>query len=64
MTETYHGPWSPVRGDVPEERIQDAYHPRYPDAKSYQKAGGLSEQPTVNVDRLVAVGVAGSGGTG
>lgn len=61
MTETYHGPWSPIRGDIREETVQDTYHPRYPDAGFYQKTEGLIEKPTVNVDRLVAAGVAGSG---
>ena len=39
MTEIYHGPWNSVRGDVPKEREQDAYH-RYPVSKP---AGVLNE---------------------
>lgn len=63
MTEIYHGPWSPIRGDYsPEERIQNPYHPRYPDAGSYRKVEGLGEKPTVNADRLVAAGVSGVSG--
>ena len=32
MTETYNGAWDPVRGDVPKEKVQDAYH-KYPVGK-------------------------------
>ncbi len=39
MTETYNGPWSPVKGDTPKERVQDAYH-RYPVS---QPVGVLAE---------------------
>lgn len=60
MTETYHGPWSSVRGDQPQtRRSEDPYHPRYPDTGSYQKTEDVNEQSVVEVGRLVAAGISG-----
>lgn len=52
MTEIYHGDWNPVTGDKPGKRVEDPYHPKYPDAGPYRKMEGLVEKPTSNVDQL------------
>lgn len=31
MTEIYHGPWSPTKGDLGKSKVEyDPYHPIYP----------------------------------
>ena len=53
MTEIYHGPWSPVRGDVPKEKIQDVYH-RYP----VDKQIGVLNEPLSGAYKIRVEGVA------
>ncbi len=41
MTEIYHGPWSPVWGDQPPvSKVEDPYHPQYPDAEGVSCPSG------------------------
>lgn len=57
MTETYNGPWNPVKGDVRESKqvADEVYHPIYPDTQDAYYPSYPETQPAGILENTAVV---------